>query len=105
MGQLRYFIEGGKSCRISSDGPDGKTKTKWDIGIQLVIIEKDFEKKGNGMMPFTQISPGWIEARQNLASQPRVPSKARWISYDRTYFAGGGLTLFEGASTIGFLPF
>ena len=48
-------------------------------------------------MPFTQISPGWIVARQNLASQARVPTQGKRISYDRTIFAGGGERL-EGAS-------
>ena len=94
---LRYFIEGGKSCRISSDGPDGKTKTKWDIGIQLVIIEKDFEKKRKWHDALHPDQP-WLDRRKaelGLASESAKQSKR--ISYDRTIFAGGGERL-EGAS-------
>jgi len=94
---LRYFIEGGKSCRISSDGPDGKPKTKWDIGIQLVIIEKDLEKKRKWHDALHPDQP-WLDRRKaelGLASESAKQSKK--ISYDRTIFAGGGERL-EGAS-------
>ena len=41
---LRYFLEGSRNCRVSSDGPDGITKTRWDIGITLTVTAPEKEK-------------------------------------------------------------
>ena len=94
---LRYFLEGSQNCRISSDGPDKKTKTQWDIGIKLAVTLPEAKKTAKWHDAFHPEEP-WLDRRMaelNLAVGQKKEGQA--ISYDRTVFAGGGERL-EGAS-------
>ncbi|MBB22545.1 MAG: MFS transporter [Roseibacillus sp.] len=94
---LRYFLEGSRNCRVSSDGPDGITKTRWDIGINLAVTAPEKEKVKtwhDALHP----EESWLDRRKaELGMEVGQTKGDREFSYDRTVFAGGGERL-EGAS-------
>jgi len=94
---LRYFLEGSRNCRVSSDGPDGITKTRWDIGITLTVTAPEKEKVKtwhDALHP----EESWLDRRKaELGMEVEQTKGDREFSYDRTVFAGGGERL-EGAS-------
>jgi len=94
---LRYFLEGSETCRISSDGPDEKTKTKWDIGIQLKITEPEPEKPAKWFDALRPEKEWLVRRKEELKMSSGEKETADEITYSRTVFAGGGERL-EGAS-------
>lgn len=85
---LRYTLISSTSARISSDGPDQKPKTMWDLGVIIKIKEKKAkdedtwlyrEKKKQGM----------------LEEFPTEGGDASPVKF--TYYAGGQTSL-EGAA-------
>jgi len=94
---LRYFLEGSRNCRVSSDGPDGTTKSRWDIGINLAVTApeaENVEKWHDALHP----EEPWLNRRKaELGMEVAQKQGGRNFSYDRTIFAGGGERL-EGAS-------
>ena len=94
---LRYFLEGSRKCRVSSDGPDGITKTRWDIGITLTVTAPEKEKVKtwhDALHP----EESWLDRRKaELGMEVGQTKGDREFSYDRSVFAGGGERL-EGAS-------
>ena len=82
---------------MSSDGPDGITKTRWDIGITLTVTAPEKEKVKtwhDALHP----EESWLDRRKaELGMEVEQTKGDREFSYDRTVFAGGGERL-EGAS-------
>lgn len=94
---LRYFLEGSKACRISSDGPDKKAKTQWDIGIFLTIREREPEKPRKWHDSLHPDKP-WLDRRKEMLGVSMEEEETDdEITYSRTAFAGGGERL-EGAA-------
>ena len=94
---LRYFLEGSRNCRVSSDGPDGINKTRWDIGINLAVTAPEAETVRKWHDALHPEEP-WLNRRKAELGMEVVQKQGdRDFSYDRTIFAGGGERL-EGAS-------
>ena len=83
---FRYELVHAKKARITSDGPDGKAKTKWDLGILFEIPGSDREKEGTWLYREKE-KKGLLEATGDQGAP----------ALKQTYTAGGGLKL-EGAA-------
>ena len=83
---LRYTLQHAKKARVTSDGPDGKNKTKWDLGITLTLIAEESAEKGTWLYK-AKSEQGMLEKTE---LDPENPLKF-------TYTAGGGEKL-EGAA-------
>ena len=94
---LRYHLKNSKTCRVSSDGPDGKFKTPWDVGIRLEIEDQAKSKKRSWLGAFRP-NTEWLELRKEKIGAKKKGKKAEEDgSFTRTIYAGGGTSL-EGAS-------
>ena len=71
---------------MTSDGPDGKNKTQWDLGITLTLIEDETAEQGTWLYK-AKSEQGMLEKTE---LDPENPLKF-------TYTAGGGEKL-EGAA-------
>lgn len=84
---LRYTLISTKKARISSDGPDQKHLSQWDLGVMLKVKEADEDEKGT-----------WLyreKKRQGLLESASEDNDGKALSLD--YFAGGQTKL-EGAA-------
>lgn len=84
---LRYTQISSKKARLSSDGPDQKTKTKWDLGIIIEVNETSEEEKDT-----------WLEKekRKRHMADEGNSEKESTEAYKVSYYAGGQTSL-EGA--------
>ncbi len=80
---FRYHRPHSGEARISSDGPDGEPKTRWDLGVTLT--EKDVEAEEGTWL--------YREKRRRGEADADAPSEP----LATTYTAGGGAKL-EGAA-------
>ncbi len=94
---LRYLLEGSRTCRILSDGPDGKSRTKWDVSIHLKITEPEPEKPAKWFDALRPEKEWLVRRKEELKMSSGEKETADEITYSRTVFAGGGERL-EGAS-------
>ena len=108
---LRYRQTSSTQFRISSDGPDGEPKTKWDLGaiVDLKVETSDrtlfdmFVEAIGMEMP----EKNWLELRKEelaVAEEKEEDPEAKAERFDRTYYAGG-LTKLEGASYFWFFTY
>jgi POT family proton-dependent oligopeptide transporter len=85
---LRYRLINASKARISSDGPDKKELTKWDLGVLL-----EFRASVD------ELDPGeWLAKRKKemgIAEEPELDKDASLLKAG--YYAGGQTKL-EGAS-------
>jgi POT family proton-dependent oligopeptide transporter len=95
---LHYFLENSRTCRITSDGPDQKSKTQWDVGIRIGLKEKKEAKKASWTDALHPERP-WLERRKEKINYVDETEKngEKDSEFIRTSFAGGGERL-EGAS-------
>lgn len=84
---LRYSLLSSSSARISSDGPDKTTKTKWDLGVIVSIREADADEKDTWLYREKK-RKGMLD--NSLSQNDKSPLKT-------TYYAGGQTKL-EGAA-------
>ena len=84
--KLVYRLLSAKEVRLSSHGPDGKPKTKWDLGIAIKVKDDAKDLKGTWLHE-AKLKQGILDAESSV--------KASLLSL--TYTAGGGETL-EGAA-------
>ncbi|MEC7358079.1 MAG: POT family MFS transporter [Verrucomicrobiota bacterium] len=83
--QLNYQLISAKEAKLTSDGPDKTSKTKWDLGLNIAVKEEQKNLQGT-----------WLyEAKKEkgmIDSAPKENSSLLSIEFT----AGGGLTL-DGA--------
>ena len=94
---LRYFLENSRTCRITSDGPDEISQSKWDLGVRVKLKPKDEEKRKSWTDVLHPDSP-WLDRRKEKINykEEREKEENAAGNYSRTPFAGGGERL-EGA--------
>ncbi len=90
------------TARLYSPGPDRKARTKWDLGVNLVLSDEKEKKK---LFSFITPKQTWLERREEeLAKAAKVAAdsegepaaKGEKDAISRTLYAGGGSRL-EGA--------
>lgn len=85
---LRYTQISSSKARLSSDGPDQKMKTQWDLGVIIEVNNDSEEEKDT-----------WLERekrKQQIASESEQPEKPDEL-INVSYYAGGQTSL-EGAA-------
>ena len=84
---LRYRLVSAKEARLSSDGPDGKYKTKWDLGVSVKVHDAEENLEGT-----------WLyEAKKRKGMIEEKVEGQEEEALRLSYTAGGGVTL-EGAA-------
>ena len=86
---LRYTLLNSETARLSSDGPDGKPGTKWDLGIVLTR---------RGEASDTPARPTWLDRRKaelGIGPAPRAADDTG--AFDLAWYAGGQTRL-EGSA-------
>jgi len=93
---FQYHLENSQTARITSNGPDGKSQTQWDVGIR---IELKGEKKEPTKSWTEALRPDrpWLERRKEEVGYQDEKGEEETGDFTRTFFAGGGERL-EGAS-------
>ena len=84
---LRYTLLSSSSARISSDGPDQTSKTRWDLGVILTVRKATTETPGT-----------WLyreKKRLGMLDEPTDENSASPLS---THYYAGGQTKLEGAA-------
>jgi len=85
------------TIRISSDGPDQKEKTKWDLNMTLTLPEKEAPKEESWSDAFHPEKP-WLETRkEELAVKDEESTEKNPYAFEVESSVGGGTEL-EGAS-------
>ena len=83
--QLNYQLVSAKEAKLTSNGPDKTSKTKWDLGLNIAVKEESKNLQGT-----------WLyEAKKKkgmIDSKPKESSSLLSLEFT----AGGGLTL-DGA--------
>jgi POT family proton-dependent oligopeptide transporter len=92
---LHYKIIDSDTARIWSDGPDGKAKTLWDMGVTFHISRPSGKKKPTWADHIRPSIPWLDQRRAELGLPPRT--HATGTEYETTYWSGGGSKL-EGAA-------
>ncbi len=95
---LSYERLNSLTARIASAGPDGKAKTKWDLGVLLSLPEPTSVKGKSWSDRFRPEEP-WLAKRKRelgLAKEKTAGDKQEY-PFTVTAYAGGGTRL-EGAS-------
>ena len=95
---LSYTRLNKNTARISSNGPDQKPRTEWDLGVILTVPEAEKVATSSWTESFRPESP-WLDRRkQELGIQDKVPDdNAITQSIESKFYAGGGTKL-EGSS-------
>ena len=94
---LHYQVLNSRTVRISADGPDGKSKTKWDTGVTLTLPEIKKEKKASWTDSLHPDTP-WLDRRKAELATIEPPEKtAPYSDLFATEFYTGGGTKLEGA--------
>lgn len=94
---LRYIRLNSRTARISSDGPDKKPATKWDLSVTIETPEKKKKPESSWTDPFKPDTP-WLERRKKeIAYQDEMKKDSNGGILKTTYAAGGGTKL-EGAA-------
>ncbi|MBK1833839.1 POT family MFS transporter [Roseibacillus ishigakijimensis] len=95
---LDYRVLNSRTVRLSSPGPDGKSKTKWDQGVTLTLPEVVAEKKKSWSDVFVPAEP-WLEKRKRELGlgQEGESAEERRYPFEVANYSGGGSRL-EGAS-------
>ena len=98
---LRYQLRNSLTVRISSDGPDRKEKTKWDLGIILSLPEPKPERKGS-ILDRLHGDETWLARRLvklgvKEEEDDDDPIQEEWYA--------GGQTKMEGATYFWFFTF
>ena len=81
---LRYTQISSKKARLSSDGPDQKAKTKWDLGVIIEVDDNSEDEKGTWLQK---------EKRKRSMDKEGKPNEPYKVSY-----YAGGQTILEGAA-------
>jgi POT family proton-dependent oligopeptide transporter len=95
---FHYYLENSRTCRITSMGPDQKSKTQWDVGLRIELKEEQAAKKASWTDALHPERP-WLERRKekiNFVDETEKKGE-KDSKFKRTSFAGGGERL-EGAS-------
>ncbi len=94
---LRYHLENSRSCRITSDGPDGKPKTPWDVGLRIAVQVEEKEKEKSWSDALHPARP-WLDRRKEKINYSEESAEQEEAGrYSRAIFAGGEERL-EGAN-------
>ncbi|MCP5536020.1 MAG: POT family MFS transporter [Akkermansiaceae bacterium] len=94
---LRYTRLNSLTARISSDGPDKKPATRWDLSVTIEVPETKKERTSSWMDAFRPETP-WLERRKKeIGYQDDVKNNEDGGVFQTTYAAGGGTKL-EGAA-------
>lgn len=89
---VRYEILNSATMRLTSDGPDKKTGTRWDQGLVIRLPETEAASSSSWLDRFRPSEP-WLEKRKRELST----SESEIASDDFEWFVGGQSRL-EGAS-------
>jgi len=86
---LRYTQLNSTTARLSSDGPDGKAGTRWDLGVILTKAEESGAPTDK---------PTWLERRKlELGLGPAPAGHGEAEAFDLSWYAGGQTRL-EGSA-------
>jgi len=94
---LRYTLVTSRKCRVSSDGPDGKERTRWDSGVQIDVSVP--EVKQDSAFRFLEPERPWLERRKDELGLLKGSLDAEGDpvpTISQNYYLGG-LTRLEGA--------
>lgn len=113
---LSYQVLNSRTARVSSKGPDGKVKTKWDQGVTISLPEEEVEKKASWSDSWRPQEPWLVKRKKELGLMAEESDEENPYPFKVEYYSGGGTRL-EGASyfwffaglmlltALGFIPY
>ena len=69
---LHYLLENSRAGRVTSNGPDGEAKTKWDVGLRIALKEEE-EKKAASWTDRLHPERPWLDRRKEELGYKDVP--------------------------------
>ena len=94
---IRYEILDGDQFRLSSDGPDRRAGTRWDIGLLVKLERPEGERQASWFDRFHPAEPWLVKRSQEIGAKPASEGNAAAITFGRTAFSGGQTKL-QGAA-------
>lgn len=113
---LRYRVMNSRTARISSDGPDGKARTKWDQGVVMSLPEPEAVQKTSWSDTWRPQESWLTKRKRELGLIEESSDEKNPYPFSIDYYSGGGTRL-EGASyfwffaglmfltAVGFIPY
>ena len=94
---FRYSQLNSQTARISSDGPDKKAKTKWDLNMTLTLPPPE-EKEERSWTDALHPETAWLDKRKAELKVEEKESKTTQPFFFKVESSIGGGTELEGAS-------